>query len=87
MRARQSACSESMLLVVSDRTSRTPLSDERQLAGPPRPSPVCPLPEAERRLRQAFPEVWARYESLVAARTRDGAPAPATGARRLGDAS
>jgi hypothetical protein len=29
----------------------------------------APLPEAARRLRSMFPEVWARYEALLAART------------------
>ena len=32
-----------------------------------------PLPEAERRLRAAFPELWARYELLTA--RKDARPA------------
>jgi hypothetical protein len=37
------------------------------------PSPVtpAPLPEAEQRLRAAFPEIWERYEWLVATRATD----------------
>jgi hypothetical protein len=31
-------------------------------------SRVRPDPDVERRLREAFPDVWARYEWLVAAR-------------------
>jgi len=34
--------------------------------------PERPLPEAARRLREVFPELWARYELLVA--TRDVHP-------------
>jgi len=30
--------------------------------------PGAPLPEVERRLRLAFPEVWRRYEELAASR-------------------
>jgi len=39
--------------------------------GTPRlsPSAAAPSVEVERRLRAAFPEVWARYEWLLAART------------------
>jgi hypothetical protein len=32
------------------------------------PTVVAPAIEVERRLRAAFPEVWARYEWLLAAR-------------------
>jgi hypothetical protein len=35
---------------------------------PARASSVRPDPDVERRLRAAFPEVWARYEWLLAAR-------------------
>ena len=34
--------------------------------------PERPLPEAARRLREVFPELWVRYELLVA--TRDVHP-------------
>ncbi len=38
-------------------------------AMPPRASSrVRPDPDVERRLREVFPEVWARYEWLLAAR-------------------
>jgi len=33
-----------------------------------RPSSVRPDPDVEDRLREAFPEIWARYEWLLAAR-------------------
>jgi hypothetical protein len=40
------------------------------MAGIPRlsPSSASPSPEIARRLRAAFPEIWARYEWLCAAR-------------------
>jgi hypothetical protein len=34
------------------------------------PSDVRAAPEAEERLREAFPELWARYQWLLAARRR-----------------
>lgn len=35
-----------------------------------------PLPEVERRLRTAFPELWLRYQSLAAARVRAATSVP-----------
>jgi hypothetical protein len=33
------------------------------------PASTRPAPEVEARLREVFPEIWARYEWLVAARS------------------
>ncbi|HEY2386180.1 MAG TPA: hypothetical protein VGK30_04400 [Candidatus Binatia bacterium] len=40
----------------------------RASASSARASSVRPDPDVERRLREAFPDVWARYEWLLAAR-------------------
>jgi hypothetical protein len=48
-----------------------------------------PLPEAERRLRTAFPDIWADYQRLSAARSRETPPLMmqlVRNAQRLGSA-
>jgi hypothetical protein len=42
---------------------------------------ITPAPETVRRLRLAFPEVWARYERLAAERAVAGRRRPAARAR------
>jgi hypothetical protein len=54
----------------------TPMMGAKQTSTPRKPRRT--LPSAERRLRTSFPEVWAWYELLVAARGADGMDALAS---------